>query len=443
MNCQYRAAFLPFLLLIVLSSLSLPESAFAASTEILADNVDLVWVSVCAALVFFMQAGFALLEGGSARSKNTINVVMKNYADLCFGLLVFWMLGYGLMFGTNASGFLGTDHFMFSHLDNKDAVFFVYQAMFAATAATIISGSVAERMRFWPYVIASMIVTAIIYPIFGSWTWGGYYGGSGWLNDLGFIDFAGSTVVHSIGGWCALAAIIVLGPRTGRFSRSGEARAIPGHSLPLVGLGVFILWLGWFGFNGGSTFSASADIGTVLLNTQLAAAGGVVGALLTMSFSSGPVLLTITISGALGGLVSITAGCLTMSAPFAILTGIIGGMVTVFGSALLKKLRLDDVVDAVPVHAFCGAWGTLAAGLFYSGDLFNIERISVQFIGISIALLWAFPLALLTFSLLKIVIGLRVSTQDEQRGLDYAEHYEQGYPEFQADLTNRHANQKI
>ena len=415
----------------------LPMLAHADTGDALATPADLVWVALSAALVFFMQAGFALLEGGSARAKNAVNVVMKNYTDLCAGILVYWLVGFGLMFGLNHSGWFGTDHFLPQMLTGKDAVFFLFQAMFAATAATIVSGAVAERMRFMPYVLGSIIITALIYPVFGSWVWGGFYGGSGWLNELGFVDFAGSTVVHSVGGWCALAAIIVLGPRLGRFGRDGTPRRIPGHNLPLVALGIFILWLGWFGFNGGSTLRASSDIGVVLVNTQLGGAAGVVGALLFMTFARLPVYMTTTINGGLGGLVAITAGAATMSPAFAILTGLVGGVVTVIGSRLLLWVRLDDVVDAVSVHAFCGVWGTLAAGMFFAGDLFNPERILVQGIGICSAFLWTFPISLAVFFTLSKIIGLRVDSLHEQRGLDYSEHYEAGYPEFQPDLTNR------
>lgn len=409
----------------------------AQASETLATTVDLVWVALCAALVFFMQAGFALLEGGSSRAKNSLNVIMKNYSDLCVGLLAYWAIGFGLMFGANSTGWFGTDHFFFSPKQGRDAVFLLYQAMFAATAATIVSGAVAERMRFWPYMVGSVFITAFIYPVFGSWAWGSFFDGSGWLAEAGFIDFAGSTVVHSVGGWSALAAIIVLGPRLGRFGRDGTVRDIPGHNLPLVSLGVFVIWFGWFGFNGGSTLVASEAIGSVLLNTQLAGAAGALGALWLMAMSRGPVLMTTMLYGGLGGLVAITAGCATMSTPFAVVTGFVGGLVSVAGSQLLKRFKLDDVVDAVSVHGFCGAWGTLAAGLFFTGDLFEGQRVLTQLLGISVAFVWTFPTAFAVFWVTKRTLGLRVNSIDEQRGLDFSEHFEIGYPEFQADLTNR------
>lgn len=412
---------------------AVPSTALAGPLE---QPGDIAWVCVASALVFFMQAGFALLEGGFARAKNTTNVIMKNMADLAFGALVFWAVGFGLMFGANTSGWIGTSHLLPDALSGSESVFLLFQAMFAATAATIVSGAVAERMRFGPYVIASMIVTALIYPVFGSWTWGSYFGGEGWLRQLGFVDFAGSTVVHSIGGWCALAGAIVVGPRLGRFAPDGTARIIPGHNLPYVALGVFILWLGWFGFNGGSTLAASTDVGIVLVNTHLAGAAGMVGVYLMLTTLGRPVLMTTTVNGAIAGLVAITAGCATMSPSFAIITGLLAGPVMVLGADLLERLRVDDVVGAVPVHAFCGAWGTLAAGLFYAGDLFNFERVAIQLIGIGGAVLWAFPLAWLTFWLLKRTLGLRADTLHEQRGLDYTEHYEVGYPEFQKELLH-------
>lgn len=419
-------------------SFLLPSLATAALPEtVLSQPLDYVWVALCAVLVFIMQAGFALLEGGSSRAKNTINVIMKNYVDFCVGILAFWCIGFGLMFGLNSTGWIGTDHFLPTLSNPRDAVFFLFQSMFAATTATIVSGAVAERMRFMPYVLGTVIITSLIYPLFGSWVWGALDEGTGWLNGLGFIDFAGSTVVHSVGGWCALAAIIVLGPRLGRFARDGSPRRIAGHNLTLVGLGVFLLWFGWFGFNGGSALAADSILGLVLVNTQLAGAAGVVGALATMRLAGQPIYMTTAINGSLGGLVSVTAGCATLATPFAILAGFIGGLITVMGSKLLQRLKLDDVVDAVSVHGFCGVWGTLAAGLFFAGDLFNMDRVFIQLIGIASAFIWTFPVALVMFKAIDLLFGLRVDPIHEQRGLDYSEHYEIGYPEFQADLTNR------
>jgi Amt family ammonium transporter len=404
--------------------LLLPRGALAADAD-LGAGMDTVWLAVASALVFFMQAGFALVESGLSRAKNSINVLMKNYIDLCVGTLAFWVVGYGLMFGSNPSGWFGTSGFLLNDGEPMEFTLLLFQAMFAATAVTIASGAMAERTRFVTYAMLSIVVTGFIYPVYGSWVWGG-----GWLAERGFIDFAGSTVVHSVGGWCALAGVLVLGPRLGRFDEHGRAHYIAGHHLPQVALGGFILWLGWFGFNGGSTASADVAIGLINLNTHLAAAAGVVGILVTSALFRVPLLLTGTVNGALGGLVAITAGCATMRPGWAIVTGLVAGALVIGGSAALVRLRIDDVVGAIPVHGLCGAWGTLAAGMFHHQGLFDLLRIETQLIGIGAALAWALPTAWLAFKLLDMLIGLRVSTQDEMRGLDYAEHYEVGYPEF-------------
>lgn len=421
------------------SLLLFSNAVFAADNaveQVIELNLNTVWVVMAAALVFFMQAGFALLESGMSRSKNAVNVMMKNYMDVCLGSLLFWLVGYGIMFGENFSGFIGMSHFALVDAEQWDYSLLLFQTMFAATAVTICSGAMAERTKYDAYLFAACGIIVVIYPVFGSWVWGGLYGGSGWLAELGFIDFAGSTVVHSIGAWCALAGIIVLGPRTGRFAREdGSARNIPGHNLSLVALGGFILWLGWFGFNGGSTLAASADIGLIILNTQLAAAAGAVGALLFSRVTRQPVLLTSTINGSLAGLVGVTAGCATMTPEFAALTGFVAGIISVYGAGWLERRGLDDVVGAIPVHGFAGAWGTIAAGMFMKGDLFNTSQILVQLVGVVSAFLWAFPLALLLFFLIDRTIGLRASTQHEQQGLDYTEHDEVGYPEFNQHVT--------
>jgi ammonium transporter, Amt family len=413
------------------------DPAPAYATQLAA---DMVWIAAAGALVFFMQAGFALLESGMSRAKNAINVIMKNYCDMCFGAIVFWCVGYGLMFGANASGWLGTSHFAPSHLNAIDYAWLFFQTMFAATAATIVSGAIAERTRFWAYIAGSCIVTALIYPIFGSWAWGSLYGGEGWLRRMGFIDFAGSTVVHSVGGWAALAALLVVQPRLGRFAPDGTARPIPGHNLTSVAMGGFILWLGWFGFNGGSTVAASADIGRIVFNTNLAGAAGAIGAILAMGATRQPILLTGTVNGSIAGLVAITAGCAVMEPPFAIITGVVGGMLSVLVTPLLERMRIDDVVGAVGVHGFGGAWGTLAAGMFKADAMFSVAQIEVQLIGIGAAFLWAFPTTLAAYWILDRLFGVRAPAIDEQRGLDYSEHYEIGYPEFQRDALHQGKN---
>ncbi len=393
-------------------------------------SADAVWLMTAAALVFLMQAGFAFLESGMARAKNAVNVIMKNVLDLCIGSLVFWVVGYGLMFGRNESGLFGTSVFMPEHMTPFDYCFLLFQVMFAATSATIASGAMAERTRFAGYLVGAAFITGLIYPVLGSWIWGGYHGGQGWLQRLGFIDFAGSTVVHSTGAWCALAGILVVGPRLGRFPRSGSPRNLPGHNLALVALGGFILWFGWFGFNGGSTLTANLDIGRINLNTQMAGSAGAVGAMLGSALLRQPLLLTQIINGMLGGLVAVTAGCATLLPGFAVLTGLIAGIIVVLGTRLLDRLRLDDVVGAIPVHGFCGMWGTLAAGLFFDGDMFNGARVLVQLAGICACLGWVLSSALLMYWLIERTIGLRAGTLHEQRGLDITEHAEIGYPEF-------------
>lgn len=414
-----------------------PGLLLAADSNQLAAKMDTVWLVVAAALVFFMQAGFALLESGMSRAKNAVNVIMKNYVDVCIGSIVFWLIGYGLMFGSNPSGLFGEDHFLLGNAEHMDYSLLLFQTMFAATAVTIASGAMAERTRYESYLIGAVGITAIIYPVYGSWVWGSLYEGSGWLADMGFIDFAGSSVVHAIGGWIALAGIVVLGPRTGRFSRKGDIHPIPGHNMTMVALGGLILWLGWFGFNGGSTAAADTSIGLINLNTHLSAASAVVAALFTMIILRRPVLMTTTVNASIAGLVAITAGCATMEPIWAIVTGLIAGIVLVISMDMMDKMGLDDVVGAVSVHGVCGAWGTLAVGMFKTGDLFNSTQMLVQVVGILAAFLWAFPVAWLMYFLIHKTIGLRASTMDEQRGLDYTEHYEIGYPEFQQNKLHR------
>jgi len=399
-------------------------------------SLDSVWVVMGGILVFFMQAGFALVESGSVRSKNTVNVLMKNYMDACLGGLVFWLLGFGLMFGVNASGWIGTSHFAPNVMDDWHWNLLFFQMMFAATATTIASGAMAERIHFVAYVVSAAVVSGLIYPIFGSWAWGSLFDGQGWLKALGFIDFAGSTVVHSIGGWVALAGIIVLGPRLGRFGRNGQSHHLAGHNLPLVALGGFVLWFAWFGFNAASTVNASVSIGRIALNTHLAACAGAVAYMLYALIRGKAILMKTTINASLGGLVGITAGCATMSPLFAVITGLTAGLIVSVMPSLMEKLKLDDVVDAVTVHGFCGAWGTVAAGLFFEADLFNSHIISIQVLGVAVAFVWGFGIAFVVFKVLdKLLGGLRVSKQHEQRGLDYTEHAELSYPEFQRDVT--------
>jgi Amt family ammonium transporter len=394
------------------------------------EAINAIWLVMAAALVFLMQAGFALLESGASRTKNCINVVMKNYTDVCVGSLLFWLVGFGLMFGDNPSGWFGTSGFALHDADSWDYSYLLFQTMFAATAATIASGAMAERTRFPSYLFASAVVTAFIYPIFGSWAWGSYFSGTGWLAELGFIDFAGSTVVHSVGGWSALAGILVLGPRLGRFDPQGRARTIPGHNLNFVAFGGFILWFGWFGFNGGSTVGADVKVGLINLNTQLAASAGVSAILLLCRSSDTPITVGAVVNGSLAGLVGITAGCATMEPVWAIATGATASMVAFWGERMLLRLGLDDVVGAVAVHAFAGAWGTLCAGAFVTGNLFDTQVLLVQALGVVTCFIWSFGTSLVLFKALSLANSLRADPQHEQRGLDFTEHAEVAYPEF-------------
>lgn len=414
--------------LLLLLVLLIPANVFAADAEL---ALNTVWVLVAAALVFFMQTGFALLESGMARSKNAVNVVMKNYMDLCLGSLIFWAVGFGLMFGVNDSGFFGTTHLFPQFDDEWPYTFLLFQMLFAATATTIASGAMAERTRYMGYLVGAMVITGVIYPVFGSWAWGGFFGGKGWLAETGFIDFAGSTVVHAVGAWCALAGILVVGPRLGRFDPvTGKARLIPGHNLNNVALGGFILWLGWFGFNAGSLLQGDASLGKIALNTHLSACAGAASIFLCQALSGRPVLLTLTVNGSLGGLVAITAGCATMSPVHAIVTGAIAGVIVLLGTVMLEMLQLDDAVGAIPVHGFAGVWGTLAAGLFLQSNPFDLQQLGVQAVGSIAAFLWTFPLAFIMYWLLEKSIGLRATHLQQQRGLDFSEHAENGYPEF-------------
>lgn len=411
----------------------LTDVAAAVDPETIQLNLNFVWIILAAILVFLMQAGFALVETGFTRSKNAVNIIMKNIMDVSAGSLAFFVLGFGLMFGTTMGGWIGTDGFFLSGLgdDPWTYAFFLFQAVFAATAATIVSGAVAERTKFTGYLIFSVVITGLIYPVFGSWAWGGLFNGSGWLEELGFIDFAGSTVVHSVGGWAALAGALVVGPRAGKYDRFGLPKNIPGHSLPLAALGVFILWFGWFGFNAGSTTEGSADIALIAMNTLLAAGAGATAAMAVTWIKNGKPDAPMTLNGILAGLVGITAGCANLSPTFALVTGAIAGVIVVYATIGLEQF-VDDPVGAIAVHGVCGAWGTLAAGLFNTGG-FTLQMIAVQVLGIIAAFLWVFPTCYLLFSVIKKTVGLRVNGTLEQMGLDLHEHDNQAYPEFLAE----------
>jgi len=415
----------------VLEAPAAVEAAIAPDTQ---TNLNFVWTVLAAVLVFFMQAGFALLETGLTRAKNAVNIIMKNMMDVAAGCLVFFAIGFGLMFGTSAGGFIGTDSFLLMGLpdDPWNYAFFLFQAVFAATAATIVSGAVAERTRFTGYLIFSVVITGLIYPVFGAWAWGSLFNGSGWLEELGFIDFAGSTVVHSVGGWAALAGALVVGARAGKYDENGKPVAIPGHSLPLAALGVFILWFGWFGFNAGSTTEGTTAIALIAMNTFLAGGAGATGAMLFTWIKSGKPDGPMTLNGVLAGLVGITAGCANLTPTFAIVTGALAGVIVVIAAEMIDKF-VDDPVGAIAVHGVCGAWGTLAAGLFDSAGMFNPSVVGVQLIGIFTAFAWTFGTSLIVFKLLDATIGLRVNGELEELGLDHHEHDNRAYPEFIPD----------
>jgi ammonium transporter, Amt family len=397
-------------------------------------NVDYVWTLVAAFLVFFMQAGFAMVEAGLTRCKNTVNILMKNLMDFAVGSIVFWAVGFGLMFGVT-NGLFGTDGFFLSDFakngDKWVFAFWMFQVVFAATAATIVSGAMAERTKFVAYLIYSAIVSMIIYPIFGSWAWGSLFHGGGWLENLGFIDFAGSTVVHSIGGWVALAGALVLGPRIGKFTADGKPRAIPGHNLTLAALGTFILWFGWFGFNPGSTTAANADTASIAVNTNLAGAAGAIASMFTAWLIFKKPEATMTFNGALAGLVAITSPCANVSAFSSIIIGLGAGVLVVLSVLFFEKVaKIDDPVGAISVHGVCGAFGTIAAGVFNMNG-FSWSVVGVQVLGVMTAFAWAFGLGFILFKIIDKTIGLRVTKEEEMEGLDIGEHGLEAYPEFE------------
>jgi|Deesub1362A_J573_1020465.scaffolds.fasta_scaffold05720_5 Amt family ammonium transporter len=413
---------------------SAPPPAKAISASEVQKHADFVWTLVAAFLVFFMQAGFAMVEAGFTRAKNAVNIIMKNMMDMSMGALAFWAIGFGLMFGVTKTGWFGTTGFFLNDFardgDPWTLAFWMFQVVFCATAATIVSGAMAERTKFVAYLAYSVVISALIYPVFGSWAWGSLYKGSGWLEGLGFIDFAGSTVVHSVGGWAALAGAIVIGPRIGKYV-DGKARAIPGHNITLAALGVFILWFGWYGFNPGSTTAANTDIAIIAVNTTLSAAAGAVGAMVTSWLMFKKPDASMTLNGVLAGLVGITAGCANVLPGSAVLIGLIAGGIVVLSVIFIDQvLKIDDPVGAVSVHGVCGAWGTLAAGLFNAGGV-TLKIIGVQLLGIVACFLWVFPTAFILFKLLKATMGLRISKEEELEGLDVGEHGIEAYPDFQ------------
>ncbi|MDR1777501.1 MAG: ammonium transporter [Desulfovibrio sp.] len=431
-----------------LAAVLTPGQALAEAASLSQANGDIMWTLIAAILVMFMQPGFALLECGLVRTKNAANIVMKNFADFAIGAGVFYVLGFGLMFGDSARGFVGTSLFCLGGMDAATTqgqwtlTFCFFQSVFAATAATIVSGGTAERMRFSGYMLASLLISALIYPVSGHWAWAGLYGNAqGWLGELGFVDFAGSSVVHSLGGWIAFAGAIVLGPRLGKYGPDGKARAIMGHNLPLTSLGVFILWFAWFGFNCGSTTSANGNIGYIAVNTNLAACFGFLGAMAAIWLKTGKPDPSMSFNGVLAGLVGITAGCLEVSPFGAMIIGFLSGVLAVLSILFIDQvLRVDDPVGAVSVHGVCGAFGTVMVGLLaapgygeHLGLLYggSSELLLTQVVGVLAVFAWAFGFGFIVFKVLDRFFGLRVSPQAETEGLDLAEHSTEAYSGFQ------------
>ena len=390
------------------------------------ENLDLVWIMVCAALVMFMQAGFTALESGLTQAKNSINVAIKNITDFIISVLTFWAVGYALMFGASSGGLLGTSGFGLSGLSQAgDFATFAFQATFAGTAATIVSGAVAERTRFLAYVMVALVTTCVIYPISGHWIWHS----DGWLAQQGMIDFAGSTVVHSLGAWVGLAGAIVVGPRLGVFAQDRSVNGIQGHSLVLAVVGVLILWFGWFGFNGGSTLKGDASIAKIITNTLLSAGAAGLSCFLISALINGrrEVSVEKLLNGVVGGLVAITAGCAVVEPAGAVVIGLTAGVVLYMAEwLLLYQLRIDDPVNVVAAHGVCGALGTVLLVFFAdSTALVNgsvADQLRVQLTGVGAVLVWGFGLGYLTFSLLKAFGILRVPPEDEERGLNISEH---------------------
>ncbi len=404
-------------------------------TEIMR-SINTLWVLLAAFLVFFMQAGFGMLEVGFTRAKNAGNIIMKNLLDFCMASIGFWVIGFGIMFGLG-NQVMGTTGVFLSNLPSEMAgiptpAFWLFQAVFCGTAATIVSGAVAERMKFSGYITYSLLISTLVYPIVGHWIWGG-----GWLQDLGFVDFAGSSVVHATGGIAGLMGTLVLGPRIGKFARDGKAKVIMGHNIPLAALGVFILWFGWFGFNPGSSLSGmdSDLIAKVAVNTNIAAATGALGSLVIAWFRLGKPDVGMTMNGALGGLVAITAPCAFVSISSSAVIGLLSGPVTVLGVTFLDRRGIDDPVGAIPVHGMNGIWGTLAVGLFHStrgitsGAGFGL--LSVQITGVVALLAFVGLVMYAFFKALDRLMGLRVSREEEIRGLDIGEHGMESYSGFQ------------
>ncbi|MDR4504868.1 MAG: ammonium transporter [Candidatus Scalindua sp.] len=405
------------------------------SLQMIQKKIDYIWIIVAASMVFFMQVGFTAFEAGSVQAKNAISVSIKNILNFLVSSITYFVVGFGIMFGLSYKGYVGSNNFLLNGIDvhpnTLGYAFVFFQLVFAGTAATIVSGAFAERAKLLTHICTTIFVVCVIYPVFGHWAWGHlfYFNQHGWLGNLGFIDFAGSTVVHSISGWVALSGAFVLGPRIGKFNSEGTVNRMHGHNLPLATIGTFFLWFGWFGFNGGSFLRADTSIGLVIINTTLSGsvagvAVAIFGKLRNKGLDAAEILL-----GIMGGLVAIGAGCSRVSSVYACIVGLCAGIIAMLAKDFIEKvLKVDDPVGAVPIHGFCGAWGTLAVGLFTPVSEFSMTnsnrllQIEVQCLGIIVAFAWAFPLGLLFFWCLKKLVGIRVSTEEETKGLNISEY---------------------
>lgn len=416
-----------------------------------ADDVDTLWICLAAFLVFFMQAGFSYVEAGFIRTKNVVNILMKNLIDFSAGSVMFWLVGFSIMFGPLildgiGMGSPGSATDLLADEDGKPVgksyAFFMFQLVFCATAATIVSGAIAERTKFHTYIIGTVLISAVVYPIFGSFAWSNLFDDNqeGFLIKMGFIDFAGSTVVHSIGGWLGLAGAIMVGPRYGKYTSDGAIMPIFGHNMSMATLGAFMLWLGWFGFNPGSTTAiANGDFAIIAVTTNIAAASGGLTAMITSWLMFRRPDISMMINGVLSGLVAITAGCYNVDILGSALIGLISGIICVFSVILFDKLRVDDPVGAISVHGVNGAWGTLAVGLFAHPDfgdgtmgLFyggGLGQLWAQTVGVLAGFIWAFGCGIIIFGLLRLTIGMRVDMEEELEGLDLVEHGNEAYPE--------------
>jgi len=393
--------------------------------ESLEVSINLAWVMLATFLVFFMHAGFTMLEAGFVRSKNTINIIMKNFVTITIGSLIYYFVGFGIMFGDTAGGFIGTNGFLLN--GRTDVDFFVFQAMFAATCATIISGAVAERIKLGSYVAIAVVMVAFVYPVIGHWVWNG-----GWLAELGFTDFAGSTVVHMTGAVGALITVLFLGPRLGKYS-GGKVNVIPAHNIPLGALGVFFLWFGWFGFNGGSTLASDPSlVPNVIATTLLSTSAAFVSGLIFTKLRYGKVDATLSLNAVLGGLVGITAGAADISPLGSVIVGLVSGVLLVIAVEIIDaKLKVDDPVGAIAVHGVCGIWGTLAVGLFSTSTGFfytgSFSQLGVQALGVLAVMLWIVVTMTIAVFILNKISRIRISEKAELVGLDFIEHGSSAY----------------